>query len=130
MDELPAGLVFLLVIAAILLFNYALQQAARRQQRESPPDQAIEEQEPVPEDEPLPQIWKRAAPASEAAAAPIQRPAPRAAPRGPAPRGELAATLFRTKGDLRRAIVLMTVLGPCRALDPPSARRTGGASDT
>ena len=28
-------------------------------------------------------------------------------------------SLFGTPRDLRRAIVLMTLLGPCRALDPP-----------
>ena len=27
--------------------------------------------------------------------------------------------LFRSPGDVRRAIVAMTVLGPCRAYDPP-----------
>ena len=28
-------------------------------------------------------------------------------------------SLFRTPRDLRRGIILMTLLGPCRALDPP-----------
>ena len=27
--------------------------------------------------------------------------------------------LFRTKNDVRRTIVAMTILGPCRAYDPP-----------
>jgi hypothetical protein len=28
--------------------------------------------------------------------------------------------LFRSKRDVRRAIVAMTILGPCRAYDPPN----------
>ncbi|MGH7794258.1 MAG: hypothetical protein ACREQ2_05070 [Candidatus Binatia bacterium] len=29
-------------------------------------------------------------------------------------------TLFRNKRDVRRTIVAMTILGPCRAYDPPN----------
>jgi hypothetical protein len=35
--------------------------------------------------------------------------------------------LFRTRQDLRHAVVAMTVLGPCRALDPPDRGQTGAA---
>ncbi|MCC6717348.1 MAG: hypothetical protein IT555_05645 [Acetobacteraceae bacterium] len=55
---------------------------------------------------------------------PPPRPAPPRAPpavapqhpaRAPAPRRH-----FATLAEARRGIVLMTVLGPCRALEPPS----------
>jgi hypothetical protein len=46
------------------------------------------------------------------------------------PRGRMAGTAAETKvmggrlgshGDVRRGLVLMAILGPCRALDPPGA---------
>jgi hypothetical protein len=43
---------------------------------------------------------------------------PAAAPPPPA----ATRRLFRTRQDLRHAIVLMTVLGPCRALEPHEQR--------
>ena len=36
-----------------------------------------------------------------------------------APRRWSRNTLFRTRRDVRRVIVAMTILGPCRAYDPP-----------
>jgi hypothetical protein len=45
-------------------------------------------------------------------------PVPAAAPPPPA----VTRRLFRTQEDLRHAIVLMTVLGPCRALEPHERR--------
>jgi hypothetical protein len=94
-------------------------------------------QQPLPE-APLPETWSPEAPPPEAPppeAPPPEAPPPEAPPpitpgRAPArprtrmlPAGEvprLRRRLLERPGDARRAIVLMAVLGPCRALDPAS----------
>jgi hypothetical protein len=73
-------------------------------------------------EEELPQdVWGRT-PAPASAAAPVPPP------RSPAPlrteppmpqRLHPARALLKDKRDLRRAVVLMTILGPCRAQEPP-----------
>ena len=120
-------LVYGLIIAGFLLFNYLAQRLAKkaREQQEAAEREAAEREAaqapPVAQQEALEDIWGRlpAAPVT-AVQMPEQRQAPRAAP----PPGRPAATrrLFRTRQDLRHAIVLMTVLGPCRALEPPDQR--------
>jgi hypothetical protein len=49
------------------------------------------------------------------------RPAPLPVPAAPpAPRrAHPARALLKDKSDLRRAVILMMVLGPCRAQEPP-----------
>ncbi|MBI4525400.1 MAG: hypothetical protein HY695_16490 [Deltaproteobacteria bacterium] len=117
----------LLVVAVFLLLpllNWILHRVQRRPGTEPPPPQ----------------------PAREA-----RRRAPLSAPRPAAPQPTrdriqgretpLAAArhsrfskklLFRTKADLRRGIVLMTILGPCRASQPEertTGRQTTGPGD-
>jgi hypothetical protein len=96
----------------------------------SAPDEELPEvwkRKPSAQDEALPDFWGRKAPASVARAVPAM-----SAERGhrtgaPAfvqpPRRAPSGALFGSRRDLRRAIVLMTVLGPCRAEDPPAERR-------
>lgn len=118
-------LIYGLVIAGFLLFNYFMQRMSRRAQ-EQERARAREAASPQPEDEPLEDIWSRRA----SVAAPPERmpvavlaPAPDAEAPADAPRkahrSAAARRLFRTRQDLRRAVVMMTVLGPCRALEPP-----------
>lgn len=149
-------LVYGLVIAAFLVFNYVTTQAARRARQEDarraeaagvgaadehawgrhPAPLAGEDiQQPAqyqwgrhtgavpgtPTERPEAQ-WSTSVPVtSTLPARTTQAPAsadfeqPRIASR-PVP---LARRLFETRSDLRRAVVAMTVLGPCRALEPP-----------
>jgi hypothetical protein len=128
MPKSGSELLFLgLIIAGFMLFNYLSQRLAKKAREQQ---EAAEASAPPPEDEPLEDIWARApapppaAPAPPLAApAPIARtvPAPHATPPAPS-RRRPAARLFRTRKDLRHAIVLMTVLGPCRALEPHERR--------
>jgi hypothetical protein len=114
-------LVYGLIIAGFLLFNYLAQRFARklREQQEAA-ERAAAQAQPVQAQEELENVWSRS-PAEQPAAvyAPEPRaPVPAAAPPPPA----VTRRLFRTREDLRRAIVLMTVLGPCRALEPHEHR--------
>jgi hypothetical protein len=116
-------LVYGLIIAGFLLFNFLAQKLAKkaREQQEAAEREAAEreaaEGPPAAQEEALEDIWGRlpAAPVT-AVQVPGKRPAPRAAP--PPSRPAATRRLFRTRQDLRHAIVLMTVLGPCRALEP------------
>jgi hypothetical protein len=112
-------LVYGLIIAGFLLFNYLAQKLAKkaREQQEAAEHEAAEAP-PVAQEDTLEDIWGRLP--VTAVQPPEHRPAPRVAP----PPGRPAATrrLFRNRQDLRHAIVLMTVLGPCRALEPPDPR--------
>jgi len=117
-------LIYGLVIAGFLLFNYFMQRMSRRAQ-EQERAQAREAASAPPEDEPLEDIWgsRRASAAAppEPMAVAVLAPAPDAPADAPrkAHRSAAARRLFRTRRDLRRAVVMMTVLGPCRALEPP-----------
>jgi hypothetical protein len=125
-------LIFAIAVAVFLLFNFVMQRIARaareRQQREEPLQQQQEEEDP------LENIWGRSPqvqtepPRRPAAVlvAPMQSvdavAAPRRAPPPVPGRRIPPAALFRSRQDLRHAIVVMTVLGPCRAQDPYQPR--------
>ncbi len=115
----PDLLIYVLIFLGIVLFNYVMKQAARRQQQDEP----VPEQPPA-QDEPLEEIFGRARPVPAAeplrAAPPVRarvREAQALAAEVPR-RRSAARSLLKGRGDLRRAIVVMTVLGPCRAQEP------------
>jgi hypothetical protein len=120
MERFPAELLYVLAFLAIILFNFIAQRAARRRQQQEQAEEPVPP-EPVPaKDPPLEDVWGRTgAPAPAAVVAP--RPAPpavRTAP--PLPRRlHPVRALLRDRRGLRRAVVLMMVLGPCRAQEPP-----------
>lgn len=132
MKNLPPELVFLLIFGAIMLFNYVMRQASRRRQEEST---AVEPVAPAP-DEPLERIFKSVRPAPAAEFLPVAPPAlarvseaqpvAAAVPR----RHSGVRSLLRGRRNLRRAYVVMTVLGPCRALGPNGALPGGAAAGT
>ena len=108
-------LLYGLLIGGFLLFNYVTQQLAKKARQEEEAEAA-----PLPGDGPPQDIWGRAPAEAPATPEPV-------APGVPARRAEVPAQprrrttpglLFRTRKDLRHAVVLMTVLGPCRALKP------------
>jgi hypothetical protein len=123
MERFPVELLYVLAFLAIILFNFIAQRAARRRQQQE------EAEEPVPpgpapapaEDAPLEDNGGRA-PATPTPAPPAAaRPAPPAvALEPPRPRRiHPVRALLKERRDLRRAVVLMMVLGPCRAQEPP-----------
>jgi hypothetical protein len=125
MERFPVELLYVLAFIAIVVYNFFAQRAARRRQQEKQAQAETVPAEPAPESSPqteLPEdVWGRPATPPTPAPVPVPRLAPppvRAAP--PAPRRlHPARALLRDKRDLRRAVVLMMVLGPCRAQEPP-----------
>lgn len=114
-------LLYGLIIAGFLLFNYLAQKLARKaREQQAAAEQAAAQAQPVEAEAELEDVWGRSPAAQPAtrhvpeqrAPVPAVAPPPRAATRG----------LFRSRQDLRHAIVLMTVLGPCRALEPHERR--------
>jgi len=144
-------LVYGFMFGAFLLFNYISQQAARRRREQQRQEHEVieaqrgyAEQAGVPTADPLGQAWGRAPEAVPYEVAPAFREevlarAPRVAAAAPRPvfapparvgRRRTKRHFLRTRQDLRDAVVAMTVLGPCRALqpyDPGEASSAGGA---
>lgn len=115
---LPLGELVLygLFVAAILMANLAFERWRERRRASQRPPRA-------------PRQWTRELAESEAQALaaasppvrPASRPAAASAAPPPDPGGPPAPRLapgWRERTALRQAVVAMTVLGPCRALDP------------
>ena len=105
-------IILLIVFVLIPLINYVLNRMGRRFEQ------------PTPTRQPMPDMGVRRQPVPAPTPA---SPAPRERAKAAPPNRILASsrsrwsrkTLFRTRRDVRRVIVAMTVLGPCRAYDPP-----------
>lgn len=126
MNSVPAELLYALLFAAVLLLQYLMKRFGGRPQ----PDDALQEA-PGPEEQPLareasvPGKWGRVPEVPAVSLTAAQRAARLEAPAASAAiqRPRAAARSLLTGGqDLRRAIVAMTVLGPCRAQEPPEHR--------
>ena len=103
-------IIVLIIFILIPLANYVLARMRRRFEQ------------PSPTRKPMPDMgFRRQAAATPTPASPTLRERSEEAP----PNRVLSRsrwsrkTLFRTRRDARRVIVAMTVLGPCRAYDPP-----------
>lgn len=121
MKGFPVELLFVLAFLGVLLFNYLMQRAARRRQQEEAAAQPEPPPQPLPEpEEAFEDYWGRK-PVPAPAAPVVPRPVPQAVQaEPPAPRRvHPLRALLRDRRGLRHAIVLMTVLGPCRAQEPP-----------
>jgi len=101
-------IIFLIVFVLIPLLNYILNRMRRRF-------------EPTPTRQPMPDMGVRrpAAPPAPPASREQAQAAPPNRILAPSRNRWSRKTLFRTRRDVRRVIVAMTVLGPCRAYDPP-----------
>ena len=106
------------LIAGFLLFNYVTQQLAKKARQAEEEAAALQ---PPPDEGPPEDLWGRGPAAPPRAPEPASPALPERRAAAPEPRRsrKAAELLFRTRTDLRHAVVLMTVLGPCRALDPP-----------
>jgi len=119
MERFPVELLYALAIVGFFLFNMLAQRAARRRQQA---EQAAQPEQPEPAaEEPLEDVWGRMpAPAPAPAPVVLALPSPPPARSAPAPRRmHPVRALLNDPRDLRRAVVLTMVLGPCRALEPP-----------
>lgn len=123
MNNAPAELLYALLFAAVLLVQYLMKRFGRRPQ----PDDALQEPK-IPEEltpgreASVPGSWGRVPEVTVDSLAAAEGAAGRAAPAAGAaiPRQRSAARSLLNGGqDLRRAIVGMTLLGPCRAQEPP-----------
>ena len=113
MKDLGIWNVLLLLFFVVLpLINFLLRRVRKRRHH------------PIPQEKPVEQMLR------QAQTTPMPRPTPRAAGdrvHGSPARAVLPLandrvtrrSLFGTTRDARRGIVIMTLLGPCRAFDPP-----------
>lgn len=118
MERFPVELLYILGFIAIVLFNFFGRRAARLRQQQQ------EAQSPAPppaEDELAEDVWGRTRTPPPSAPMLVARAAP------PPVRAELSTlrrvhpvrALLKDRNDLRRAVVLVMVLGPCSAQQPP-----------
>jgi len=131
MERFPVELIYLIVFAGFVLVNWLTQAAAQRRRKEELEE--LEEENPDEAGQPpfeseRPEYgWGRDAPPEPAPVpAPVltTRPAPRPVRHVPlaARRLHPARALLTDRRDLRRAVILSMVLGPCRAQEPPEQR--------
>ena len=108
MQEIPFTQI-LVLLAFILypLINWLLQRMQRRYQSQAPRQ---------PPAQPAPRTFAKAPPMAVIAPAMERTPSAKVPETLSSRRKQfIKRSLFRSRGDLRRAIILMTVLGPCRA---------------
>ena len=110
MQDIPFAQIF--VVLAFILFpliNWLLQRTQRRFETQTP-------RQPPPQ--PAPRTFAK--PPLEVVTSGRERVRPPNLPENPRVSSQSRKrSLFRDRRDLRRAIILMSVLGPCRANDPP-----------
>jgi hypothetical protein len=101
-------LLLLVIFILIPLANYVLQRIRRRYQ-------------PPPQDRRrMPDMGMRRQAAAPAQTAGVRKRAPETGSSDDrAPRRDPGLKLFRNQRDVRSAVIAMTILGPCRAYEPP-----------
>lgn len=121
MREFPLELIYFLFFIALFLFRWLRKMATRQAEKEVP----VEAPPPQPVSYPdtfdssveryAPAAWS----ASPISAVDFGRRPPAPTPAQPRrPRRFSRQSLFGTPQDVRKAVVIATILGPCRALDP------------
>jgi len=114
MENLGFGQILLLIVFILVpLFNFLMRRLRKPVESETPAN------------EPVPDPPRRVRPAPESPPPPPRAPRNRAremqgpvALTPPARRHFTKSSLFATPRDVRRGIILMAILGPCRAFDP------------
>ena len=116
MDRFPTELIYVLAFAAIVLFQYMMKRFAPQEQQESAQDEQLvqepEEAQPAPAPSPVSDVAVGHFGRSEAPSLSS------ALPRHRFSRG----SLLGTRREVQNAIVIATILGPCRAYEPHDIR--------
>lgn len=119
-------LLYGLLAVAFLFFNYFVEWLRRKAQEQAVPEQETRAQDGPsglpPADAGLEEhAWGRAPELARSLADVPEEvlATARAAAPTPRPTTKPRAPFFQSTRELRHAIVAMTVLGPCRALEPP-----------
>lgn len=122
--DMPAELIYALVFAAILLLQYVMKRFGLLPTPDAEPQQAPPPQETAGHEAPQADRPGSAPSSPAASPAPPGRAALLGAPAATAATSTAgpASQLLGSRQDLRRAVLSMTVLGPCRALERPDDR--------
>ena len=130
-QSIPDIVFYGLLVAGFLLFNYIVQRLANKSRQQQQQQAELERlaQAQAAAEHPQDYAWGHA---PAAAPLPVEPPrvatyemapaTPTATLDAPARLDAVARSLLRSRQELRHAIVLMTVLGPCRALEPYDRR--------
>jgi hypothetical protein len=127
MRGFPPELIYFLIFIAIFLFQFLKKIAARQAEQEAPPEVVRPPRVAYPTSFEFPDV-PEAAPATWSASPPLS-PTEFGRRRPPAPvvarprrqRRYSRQALFGTPQDVRKAVVIATILGPCRALESSDA---------
>ena len=109
MERFPTELIYVLIFAAIVLFQYAMKRFAPQEQRQSARDEQLanDQEEAQPVQMPFP--------AAEVATGHFGRSAAPGVSPAPSRRRFSRSMLMGTRRKVQDAIVIATILGPCRA---------------
>ncbi|WBL64130.1 MULTISPECIES: hypothetical protein [unclassified Thauera] len=117
MKDVPAELLYVLIFLAIVLFQYLMKRFGPQAPPEPAWDERLEQIPEAPED----------APAASAVSAPVAggfgRSAAPEASRAPPRRRFSRASLLGGRREVQNAVVVATILGPCRAFEPHDIRQ-------
>ena len=119
MDRFPTELIYVLMFAAVVLFQYLMKRFAPQQQ-EGQQESAQDDQAAQYEEEARP--VQMPFPLADAAAGHFGRSAASAAAPAVARRRFSRSSLMGTRRKVQDAIVIATILGPCRADEPHDIR--------
>jgi hypothetical protein len=105
-------IILLTIFILVPLANYVIERMRRRYQPPRPPSASIPDMGMRRQTAPArpPRLVRRDHFPEESTEIPVQRTQTHRSGRN----------LFKNKRDVRRVIIAITVLGPCRAYDPPS----------
>lgn len=125
MKSFPPELIYVLIFVAIMLFQFMMKKLGQKVQQEQE-----EPQDPMPEEF----VARTYEAATETAAAPPsvsklaaghfgRTEAPKAAPAAaPARRRFSRRSLMGNRREVQNAVVIASILGPCRAFEPHDVR--------
>lgn len=125
MKGFPPELVYVLIFGAVLLFNFLMQKAAKRQQEEAARNAPVEEEIPEEEWNPAPVVASVRPEPEEVLVHRRSVAAPAAAAPTTQPRRRLRVarqSLLGARWDIQEAVVVATILGRCRADEPHDVR--------
>jgi hypothetical protein len=119
MDRFPTELIYVLIFAAIVLFQYLVKRFAPQQQ-EQQQESAQDEQAAQYEEEARP--VRMPFPVADVATSHFGRSAAPGVSPAPSRRRFSRRSLMGSRREVQNAIVIATILGPCRADEPHDIR--------